>query len=171
MLLVCYYAVMVRRFSLALLMVFFSATAALCAGKPIYAFEDFPAESVFQGKPAVPVLKRDLKRFKTVIRQQAASGPNFAGAYTIVTWGCGSNCQHSVLIDAKKGTAYVLGVTELGLEYRKDSRLLVLNPDTEIPLEETVFTDSKPRYLVWDGKTMHDIARERAVKLPPSDAK
>lgn len=64
---------------------------------------------------------------------------NFAGEYVVATWGCGSSCQQSAIIDGKTGNvvfpAQLEGSTggngELNendpLEYRKNSRLLIIN--------------------------------------------
>ena len=43
------------------------------------------------------------RRLRTMLRIGAASGPNFAGHYTPVTWGCGVACQEFAIVDAKSG--------------------------------------------------------------------
>jgi hypothetical protein len=133
----------------------------LCAADVSYAFEKFPAQESYIGEPHVPILEGDLKRFKTVITSQVANGPNFAGAYTIVTWGCGSDCQISLSFNAKTGQPYRLGITEFGLKFRKDSKLIILNPD----ITDDVYKlfGSKTRYLVWDGQAIKDIEPKDAI--------
>jgi hypothetical protein len=88
-------------------------------------FEDYPVAKPFQGKPA------------------AAKGPNFAGRFTVVQWGCGSGCVSTVIVDAGNGTVYHLPGAELGCTdlmcsmnmlcqqggapwYRLDSELLIV---------------------------------------------
>ncbi len=49
---------------------------------------DYPARDTYIGKPA-PVIS-DSKRarlYRTVLREGAEKGPNFAGHYTVVAWG------------------------------------------------------------------------------------
>jgi hypothetical protein len=102
-------------------------------------FEQFPAGEIFKGAPARPVLKTAGQRqFRTVIREAAGKGANFAGHYTIAQWGCGAGCISIALIDAKKGTVYDGPFAVLGwgwpqfgegsepLSFRADSRLLIV---------------------------------------------
>ena len=67
-------------------------------------------------------------------------GPNFAGRYVLVQWGCGSNCMEAALIDGRDGTVLRLpqipgeeldyfgvptgSVDMRTLEFRRYSRLL-----------------------------------------------
>jgi len=98
-------------------------------------FEQFPATEKFSGKPAAPVLKTSGDRgFRTMIREGAAKGPNFAGYLTIATWGCGASCWHIAVIDAESGQinhdlpeyfTVDAGSAE-PLSYKLDSRLLIL---------------------------------------------
>jgi hypothetical protein len=74
---------------------------------PIPSFAQFPAAPIFKGKPALPVLKTpNQRRFRTMIREGAAKGPNFAGHYTIADWGCGAGCVSIAVIEAKDGAVY-----------------------------------------------------------------
>jgi len=103
----------------------------------IPAYEDYPVDEIFVGEPAEVDFSGNAPAldFKTTIRRQAAEGPNFAGHYTVVSWGCGSACQQNAVVDAKTGliVAYNL-MTTGGAEYRLDSRLLIArvpSPDAE----------------------------------------
>jgi hypothetical protein len=121
-------------------------------------FEDYPVTIVFKGTPAAPILKTPEERlYRTVIRQgvskgygvfagsdgKESPGPNFAGHYFIITWGCGSPCLMAAIVDAKTGRVYPppfhdsnpghvyfqvpWQFPERALDYRLDSRLLVTN--------------------------------------------
>lgn len=71
------------------------------------AFEDFPVRKVFKGKPARPDVSRGMaRRFRTEIRRQAQDGPDFAGHYTVVDWGCGTCCSQFAIVDAQYGKVY-----------------------------------------------------------------
>ncbi|HTK60303.1 MAG TPA: hypothetical protein VL283_03830 [Candidatus Baltobacteraceae bacterium] len=103
----------------------------------IPSYEDYPVDEIYTGTVAAVDFSGNepALEFKTTIRQQAAKGPNFAGHYTVVSWGCGSACQQNAVIDAKTGVivAYNL-LTTGGTEYRLDSRLLIArepSPDPE----------------------------------------
>jgi hypothetical protein len=106
-------------------------------------FEQYPAPTTFKGKPVrAKIVGRRAKLFRTVITDGASQGPNFAGYYTVVMWGCGASCQMLAIVDARTGTVYIPGgllqvesspwagvdplAEEESIQFRKDSRLLVL---------------------------------------------
>jgi hypothetical protein len=137
-------------------------------------FEQFPAGEIFKGAPARPVLKTAGQRqFRTVIREAAGKGANFAGHYTIAQWGCGAGCISIALIDAKKGTVYdgpfaVLGwgwpqfkyegkysANDEGFEplsFRIDSRLLIVRGCPED-------TDCGSYFYEWTGSSLKLIRK------------
>jgi hypothetical protein len=106
-------------------------------------FSDYPAEPLFAGKPATPILSSKLQRsFRTQIRLGLKRGPNFAGRYRIIQWGCGSNCMVFVVADVKTGHVYdppfrslwLLDLSQRegsrerrGLEFKPSSRLLIVD--------------------------------------------
>jgi hypothetical protein len=78
----------------------------VAAGEPPR-FEDYPVSQVFHGTPVSPVLStRHARAFRTELRRQAASGPNFAGHYTLARWGCGAGCVTVAVIDALSGEVW-----------------------------------------------------------------
>jgi hypothetical protein len=107
-------------------------------------FEQYPSETIYKGKPAAVDLESapDARRFRTVLREGAKKGPNFAGHYAIVEWGCGTSCATIAVVDVKKGHVFFPKISPLGFpgleegnqlmdqygtSYRKDSRLLIVN--------------------------------------------
>jgi hypothetical protein len=127
--------------------VLLAATLALAAAQPapvpLPRFADYPAPTHFTGRPAPPqLLTPSARLFRTRIRQAATQGPNFAGHYTIATWGCGSSCRSLALIDAKTGQVHPAPFSILGgygltsypdetpshagpLQFQRQSRLLI----------------------------------------------
>lgn len=111
-------------------------------------FDQFPAYSPAEGKPAAPdVHSHPLSRmFRTEIRKGARQGPNFAGRYTLVHWGCGSDCLQFAIIDSRSGKVHhppnfrtyqswniddsafaaSRGKEPAGISFNPDSRLLVV---------------------------------------------
>ena len=87
--------------------------------------EDYPVpkREMLKGKPA-PVLL-DSKRarlYRTMLRDGAKKGPNFAGRYTIVTWGAGLGVFSMAVVDAKTGKVHFppfkdVGNTSYGMPY------------------------------------------------------
>ena len=121
------------------------------------------------------------KRFRTNLRNAAKGKVNFAGHFILTTWGCGTNCTESAIIDARDGRVFfpkefqgvVQGFCDLPenanptdapdmkdeyapFVYRADSRLLVLNG-----FRGGEFDDKKSRcgafYMEWTGKAFKQI--------------
>lgn len=128
-------------------------------------FADWPAAPDRPAAPATPVLaSREARRFRTVLRDGAAAGPNFAGHFTLVVWGCGASCTTAAIVDARSGRVSfppMLRATSAvrvadpavpgpgSLRFRRDSRLLaVLGAPGEDEAKEGV------TYLEWTGTTL-----------------
>lgn len=122
---------------LTLLILLIVCTAAAQTGK-LPGFEDYSVPENFTGQPAAAkIVGRDARMYRTRITEDAKNGPNFAGHYTVVTWGCGSDCLGFAIVDAKTGTVYfpegfwaVLRIpfqTETHFDFKKDSRLLIIS--------------------------------------------
>lgn len=78
----------------------------------------------------------EAKLFQSTITEQSSEGPNFAGHYTVATWGCGTECQGFAIIDAITGdiVEYEPSIdhqVSAGLSHSLDSNLLVLNPKSD----------------------------------------
>src|SRR5919112_705269 len=77
------------------------------AASPAPRFEDYPARGVYKGRPApVRLDSRQARMFRTRLREDSRSGPNFAGHYTVVIWGCGSGCAQMGVVDARTGRVF-----------------------------------------------------------------
>src|ERR1700743_182434 len=72
-----------------------------------FPFSQYSVTSIFKGAPAKPQLTSETaRRFRTVISEGANKGPNFAGHYTVVTWGCGADCASFAIVDALTGKVF-----------------------------------------------------------------
>jgi hypothetical protein len=72
-------------------------------------FAEYPVLGEFQG-PAAPLNIEShslARRFRPMSRKGATEGPNFAGHYTIASWGCGSGCVQFAIIDARNGRVFL----------------------------------------------------------------
>lgn len=115
-------------------------TAVALSQRKLPRSEDYPVpvSERFKGKPASVILSSKRARlYRTVLREGAKKGPNFAGHYTIVTWGAGLATFSMAVVDAKTGRVYFppfkeVGASSYGLPYldkgnnpawRIDSRL------------------------------------------------
>ena len=69
--------------------------------------KQYPVETIFKGTPAVPILDtKHARYYQTRILEGAKAGPNFAGHYTVVSWGCGMASFDFVVIDTITGKVY-----------------------------------------------------------------
>jgi len=137
---------------------------ALAGGDKPSRYEDFAITNIFKGKPAAVDLSShpQARSYRTQLRRQAAEGPNFAGHYKIAIWGCGTSCQAFAIVDVQTGRVYfppelpfVSYVNwdgdDFGLQFRIDSRLLVLHGS---PKEESRVGTF---YYLWQTNTLRLI--------------
>lgn len=115
-----------------------------------YKFSQFKVDSIYHGKLAdadVSAIK-DNKYWESVkrctylnieewkeylVKQCRENGINFAGHYTVVSWGCGCQCQLMAIINRVDGKIYFPEIPEnhldgyYGAHYCKDSRMIISN--------------------------------------------
>ena len=90
-------------------------------------FEQYKVPQIYRGKPAVPVLRTLTDReYRTRIREGARAGPNFAGHYTVVAIGCGTECASFIIVDVANGRVFSGAQKEYTCapNFKVDSRLL-----------------------------------------------
>ncbi len=70
-------------------------------------FEQFRVP-VWVGKPAAARVEAHPRSrlYRTVIAEAAQAGPNFAGHYTVLAWGCGAGCSSWAIADAQSGRVF-----------------------------------------------------------------
>ena len=146
---------------------FFLLIAALAACSYVAAQDDelpfskYPAKSLYNGKPAAAQPTSEVaQRFRTVITEGAKKGPNFAGRYTVVSWGCGTACAQFAIVDAKNGKVFDPPFSTVsfesdksqffqqsGIHYQLTSSLLVIEgcPDGK---------DCAEHLYKWTGKAL-----------------
>jgi hypothetical protein len=119
-------------------------------------FEDHRVAQIFKGSSAQPILSTpEQLRYRTRILDGVSkgdgvwnggwkhpinsSGPNFAGHYFVIRWGCGSNCLMMAIVDAKTGTVHGPPLSRDGelylpmdmlsdreIDFQPDSTLMIL---------------------------------------------
>src|SRR4051812_2968655 len=68
---------------------------------PAPRFEHYPARGIYKGPVArVRLDSKKARMFRTRLREDSRGGPNFAGHYTVVIWGCGTGCAQMGVVDA-----------------------------------------------------------------------
>jgi hypothetical protein len=147
-----------------------SAAVAVVEGA-LPTFADYPAKGKFKGKVAPAKIRtKEARTFRTRITEGAKEGPNFAGHYTITTWGCGSSCVGFAIVDANTGKVYMppfyvstghrLGETLQNrdlIEYRLDSRLLIVTGSRNE-------TDQGQYFYTWENNRLKLIRTEGEIR-------
>ena len=120
-------------------------------------FEDYPAGPIYGGKIANPDFATNpgARRFQTVIRERVKNGPNFAGRYTLVWWGCGTGCQSIVVVNDSTGTIYDGVSTSNGPDVREDSRLMIDSPGDDTPSPGSANCSS--HFYIWEGSAFREV--------------
>ncbi len=93
----------------------------------------------------------DYKKFKTIVTEKCKEGINFADKYTVVTWGCGINCQVSILVDRTNGKIYDRITSTYGVNFKIESRLIIVN-DASYISENSTPLDTTKYYIVNEGE-------------------
>lgn len=147
---------------------------ALTAGTgaaPATQFEDYPAPQIASATSPPDLSSHPrARRFRTVLRRATqASPPNFAGHYSLVLVGCGSECAAPVLVDRRDGHvffprtvvnavwAYSCNEQLAGIQFKPRSRLLVIHGTTE-PTGMIPGT----YYFLWNGREFTPAGFQRA---------
>ena len=115
---------------------------------------------------------KNAKSYRTNLRNAAKEGVNFAGHYILTTWGCGTNCSQSAIIDARNGKVFFptqlegagFGFCDLPddtepIVYKANSRLLVLSgfKGGDLSLEKA---PCGIYYLEWTGTNFKRVKFE-----------
>ena len=78
------------------------------------------------------------------------SGANFAGHYTLASWGCGSPCHMSAVVDLKTGKVYTGPTSCYGYYFNVTSNVLQINPpDYDCEWYSSARTCGAPQEYIW----------------------
>jgi hypothetical protein len=137
------------------------------AAMPAPTFEQYRVP-VFSGTSASVRLGShpQAQTFRTVLREAARKGPNFAGHFTVATWGCGTNCIVVAIIDARNGRVFFpfnreavstpreMDAAVPTFRYRADSRLFIVAGGVPSHGEFGVAR------LLWNGSKFEELSFE-----------
>jgi hypothetical protein len=121
----------------------------------------FPVAEIYRGRPA-PVDFRSAPRareYRTALNDGAATGPNFAGRYTIVVWWCGSPCVQFAILDAPTGHILLYQPDSTYTRppmFGLHSRLLVEDP-TGFMTDSLGHLGGTVTYYEWTGLQLHIV--------------
>jgi hypothetical protein len=136
-------------------------------------FSDYRASQVYKGQNATPKISPDWRDMRTLIREESRKPPNFAGSYRFVSWGCGTDCARSLVINLRTGDVYdpPYGTfskdwypkwSGKGFEFHVNSRLLVA---------DGCFEKCGIHYYEWTGddfQLIQTVTERQVAHLPAS---
>lgn len=136
-------------------------------------FEEYPADEIYQGTlhPIDWRSNPNAKEFQTMIAAGMPGGQNYAGHYfaghhAVATWGCGTSCQNSAIVDVVTGKIVSFGmIAEYGFEFQGNSRLFVVNPPENLPPEFSPDTDTT--YFEINGSGELSFVCKNLWETPP----
>jgi hypothetical protein len=126
-----------------------------------HAFSDYPAKE-YTGKPHRLDLSSDpaAKEFQTRLRAVLRAGPNFAGHFAVVTWGCGSACTKYRIVDVATGRVFpadtTLDFSCHTLTFEKTSRLVIQTPLDLREWDESC-GQKGVRYFIWEHQRFRKL--------------
>jgi len=141
-----------------------------------YVFENYTVDNFLKGSAVIDYgtypgeKKEELSNdVKSVIAKEVARGPNFSGYYVVPSWGCGTLCQESAIINGKTGKILIFGfASQYGIEIKKDSKLFIVNPKKNIPSENQVSSEERSTltrsYYVLENDRFNLLCREFVYK-------
>ncbi|MFL6285869.1 MAG: hypothetical protein ACJ74Q_22235 [Pyrinomonadaceae bacterium] len=157
-----------------------AATSAVAGGlvqarksRPAPRFEDYPVREVYKG-PVAPVRldSREARMFRTRLREDSRAGPNFAGRYTVVVWGCGTGCAQMGVVDARNGRVYFPPVEYMDIPDMEDAevRSRVFRLDSRLLVITKSLYDGQGTYMAYyylfDGGRFR-LLRKAEERMPP----
>lgn len=110
-----------------------------------------PSGEIFREEPAEVDFGTAswARRYQTALRKGTSAGANFAGHYALVSWGCGTACQQSAIVDVITGRIYPGPMSSSGYGFRLDSRLLVVNPADLSRPDSLLSEEERPQNWLW----------------------
>lgn len=85
------------------------------------------------------------------------NGVNFAGHFCFCYWGCGSPCKLSAVVDLRTGVVYNGLPSGIGYSFKKDSRLLIVNPTDTANWYRITVPYAIPEAYEWTGTEFRRI--------------
>ncbi|WP_299757468.1 hypothetical protein [uncultured Pontibacter sp.] len=91
---------------------------------------DYNVGNIYRGKlaPLDESSHTDAHTHRAVLQQGLEQGVNFAGKYTVVSIGCGTNCQEHFVIDRETGKVLDKIQSSTGASFNAQNHLFIVNP-------------------------------------------
>jgi len=122
-------------------------------GVPSFDDAEYFVGSIVRNTSTKPNLNSEFAlNFITRITEAAKQEPNFAGRYSLTSWGCGTSCQSGAVVNLVTGEVIAIPTASWGYEYHVHSALLVLNPVEQGESLDERPDYGRPEYFLFHGK-------------------
>lgn len=141
---------------------------------PDFADNPIPGAQVFNVSPEPVDLSSypGAKTYRTKLQDGASHGPNFAGHYTVVSIGCGTQCQENWIIDAQTGKILYKFHSVIGIRFQPDSALMIVNPPDkqfkqayEAHPDQPLLGEIDTIYEVWKNNKFNVVLKDKWVNI------
>ncbi|GEM_PF-5574852 len=127
-------------------------------------FEDYAVTAIFSGTPTKVNYTSNptAGKYRTRLNKGVKNGANFAGHYSVVEIGCGSNCQNYWIIDVENGKIFEFMQlkSQRGATYKINSKLFIADKQPEIsPSADDPTTTVPIRYFVFENNALKMVYR------------
>jgi hypothetical protein len=152
---------------------FVIASASICgaAQKRMPTFSQYPSKLERLRISKIDFRKYpDARTYRSRLTDGLKRGINFAGHFVIVGWGCGTGCTNAAVIDGRSGklmwpeefmnvdASYGDGYSDVQLDFRRNSRLLVIHGRPGTADESGSAEPAGDHYFLWNGSAFRKIA-------------
>lgn len=140
------------------------------AQKKLPAFSQYPAQVEKARITKIDFRKYpEARTYKTRLSSGLIQGVNFAGHFVIVGWGCGTGCTNAAVIDTRSGrviwpnefanvdATYGDGYSDIQIDFRKNSRLLIIHGRPGSFNENDPLPVSGDHYFIWNGARFRKV--------------
>src|ERR1700730_9161008 len=164
--------IMKRVLPLLLIPVISLSVVASYAQRKVPRFDKYRVVGRFSGKPTRIDLRShpQARMFRTMLRDIAKKGANYAGYYAVGYWGCGTECVRIGIVNLRTGrTCVSLEHTAIGIAYRRNSLLLIVSQQdaSQGRYGDDVREYIHPRYYVLKGDKLVLIYPKSDISKSP----
>lgn len=134
-------------------------------------FMEFPAGQVARGPSVPPDLSApDAKAYRTRLRDAVRGTANFAGHYSLATWGCGTSCAMGAVVDRLNGHVAFLPSVCCTEHWSDNFEPIVWRPNSRLIVMSGKINEEGPdvvHYFTLDGDAVREV---RSVPFPSDTA-
>lgn len=111
---------------------------------------------------------KETKKYRSVISFGAKKGANFSGHFSLVTWGCGTDCHQFAIVDMENGMVFMSKSINLvsGVMGNDDDRILFKKNSSLIIFSGSINDDIEGKFFFqWKQGRLEFLCRKDLTKV------